>query len=544
MMGLSRSRRQSPECLSPGFPPPSPQPSSAFEDFIDVDSPPSRPMSEAFMSGTSTPNGALGSRSPSLAEILLDVALPPWTLSAFMAYLSQNHCMESLEFTLDSQRYAAFYTEMITENQQQCQDSHDRVCVLWEKLMQVYIIPCAPREVNIPARIRDRLLTLPCGPSPPHPSQLDEAGRILYELMNDSLLLPFLQSVTPMQLDGPSEESIRGPRRSSNTSSRLGAPVRSRNSFHQVESDSLTDDSDCNSPQALEPMTPPTTPPTSEWAFTTSPGGLQRAVAAHNKGWKKMGAKLGFNRSQVASSPESPNQADRTSEDSQETFGPGSSHIGHPLFGTTQADDGWNHNLDYEQDGGSRDGTAARPNTALSCGKSSLVQKNIRMRRRAHKSFEFKAGLQPMCSTSTPMPQDHKTPVTYYHSGPLVASLSATSLAAESDQDTTEITSSPLSDLSNYLPTPVGSHEDMACPATTSDRHAYRYASPMEDVYGWDAELNRRHVPRSTSSMSPKEGCDSAALSYRRANGSKATLLQRVFRVGSSSSLGKYETAI
>jgi hypothetical protein len=72
------------------------QPSSAFEDFFDVDSPATRPMSETFHSGTSTPNGSLGSLPPSLTESLLDVALPPWTLSAFMAYLSQSHCMESL----------------------------------------------------------------------------------------------------------------------------------------------------------------------------------------------------------------------------------------------------------------------------------------------------------------------------------------------------------------------------------------------------------------------------------------------------------------
>ncbi|RSM14119.1 hypothetical protein CDV31_005581 [Fusarium ambrosium] len=310
-MGMSRSRRQSPECLSPTLPPPSPQPSSAFEDFFDVDSAPSRPMSEAFMSGTSTPNGALGSRPPSLAEILLDVASPPWSLTAFMAYLSNNHCMESLEFTLDSQRYTAIYNEMITDNPNPTQENHDRVCALWEKLMQVYIIPCAPREVNIPARIRDELLSLPCGPAPPHPSQLAETGRILYELMNDSLLVPFLQSVAPMQLDGPSDEHTRGSRRSSNSNSRMGAPVRSMNSMHHIESDSMTDDSDCNSPPGMEPMTPPTTPPISEWGFTTSPGGLQRAVAAHNKGWKKMGAKLGFNRksSRTRSTPTSSHPA-------------------------------------------------------------------------------------------------------------------------------------------------------------------------------------------------------------------------------------------
>jgi hypothetical protein len=64
----------------------------------------------------------------------------------------------------------------------------------------------------------------------------------------------------------------------------------------------LTDDTSSSaSPPGMEPMTPPTTPLTSDWAFTsssssTSPGSLQRAVSAHNAGWRKMGAKLGLSR--------------------------------------------------------------------------------------------------------------------------------------------------------------------------------------------------------------------------------------------------------
>ena len=42
-------------------------------------------------------------------------------------------------------------------------------------------------------------------------------------------------------------------------------------------------------------MTPPMTPPTPEWNLSgSSPGGLQRALNAHNNGWKKVGAKLGL----------------------------------------------------------------------------------------------------------------------------------------------------------------------------------------------------------------------------------------------------------
>ncbi|KAF4972799.1 hypothetical protein FSARC_699 [Fusarium sarcochroum] len=525
MMGVSRSRRQSLECHGCNIPPPSPQPSSAFEDIFDVDSPTSRPVSEAFMSGTSTPNGTLGSRPPSLTEILLDVASPPWTLSAFMAYLSQNHCMESLEFTLDSQRYAAFYNEMITNNQNRTQENNDRVCVLWEKLMQVYIIPCAPREVNLPARIRDQLLGLPCGPTPPHPAQLDEAGRILYELMNDSVLVPFLQSVAPMQLDGPAEEHGRGSRRSSNSNARMGAPVRSMNSMHHIEPDSLTDDSDCNSTPGMEPMTPPTTPPTSEWTFTTSPGGLQRAVAAHNKGWKKMGAKLGFN-------------PDWTHEISEETLETGSPYPGHPMHDSMHADDGWYHNPDLRQDGGIGDGMAAKLDTARIGAKSTLVQKNIRMRRRTQKPLEPAPHMHSLKNKH--VVQSHKASVTSSYCSDTVA----VSLSSDYSTNKANMVATPMTDVSNYLPTPASSSENMGYHSTTSDHQAFRYASPMEDMYGWDAELDRRQCSPSRSSLSSNEGCDTISLSYRRANGSKHSLLQRVFRVGSSASMGKYETAI
>jgi hypothetical protein len=203
-----------------------------------------------------------------------------------MAYLSQNHCMETLEFTLDSQRYSAVYEQFLSEATPS-DDNRERVCAWWEKLMQVYIIPCAPREVNIPAQVRDRLLRVPFGPSPPHPSELAEAGRIIYELMNDSLLVPFLQSVAAPTTEGHHDFHLGSPKASSDRTAASSG----------TDQDALTVDSDGNS-HVTEPMTPPTTPPTSEWTFNTSPGGFHRAVAAHNKGWKKVGAKLGlgFNR--------------------------------------------------------------------------------------------------------------------------------------------------------------------------------------------------------------------------------------------------------
>ncbi|KJZ78874.1 hypothetical protein HIM_01647 [Hirsutella minnesotensis 3608] len=283
-----RIRRASPVSLAPSSQPQSPLLTSAFDE-CPIDSPKSRPGSGTFSPSSRTSQNATSNKPPTLNEILVDAAPPPWTLGAFMAYLSQNHCMETLEFTLDVQRYSGAYDELYAQ-QQPSRESQEHVCDWWQKLMQIYFIPCAPRELNIASRVRDRLLAIPTGPSPPHPSELNEAGRIIYELMNDSLLVPFLQSVAP--LHHGSEERARSPRhRSSNSTGRsFGQPSRSATG----DSDGLTDDSDSNSPTGHEPMTPPTTPPTSEYTFNSSPGGFHRAVAAHNKGWKKVGAKLGL----------------------------------------------------------------------------------------------------------------------------------------------------------------------------------------------------------------------------------------------------------
>lgn len=237
--------------------------------------------------------------------------------------------METLEFTLDSQRYTTYYTELRSENPRAV-DSNHRLCTLWERLIQVYIIPCAPREINIPARVRDRLLNVACGPEPPHPSTLNEAGRIIYELMNDSLLVPFLESVAPVHVEHGDHpmQSPKSPALSSATRSHSSV-AGSRHSRHglssllHTESDNLTDDSEGMSPSTTEPMTPPTTPPTTDWGAQTSIG-LQRAVAAHNKGWKKVGQKLGFTRK--ASSRESNASSSRDTDTSR-----GSKPVGSPL---------------------------------------------------------------------------------------------------------------------------------------------------------------------------------------------------------------------
>lgn len=319
-MPRSRKRGRTAFYLTPSPSPRqlSPQPSTTA--FQDTRPPPamssSRPTSLAYLSSVIT-------RPPTLHEILSDAAPAPWTRAAFTAFLSQNHCLETLEFTMDAAHYASAYAEIMPGNTDNPRDGNDYLCSLWQKIINAYIIPSTetPRELNLPSSVRDRLLGLGARGIAPHPSELDEAVRIVYELMNDSVLGHFLDSVSVPQYDEPvADEGLQGRRSRSklrmprdSASSTSEEPSRSPKAnflplFGMHRSDhtasSSVDTSESSTPEDTwspvsareEPMTPPTTPPTSDWGFGTSPGTLQRAITAHNTGWKKMGQKLGLSR--------------------------------------------------------------------------------------------------------------------------------------------------------------------------------------------------------------------------------------------------------
>ena len=138
-------------------------------------------------------------RRPTLAEVLSNTAPPPYTLSAFMAYLSQNHCLETLEFTMDASRYRKHFQSMTASangSTQPSSESCQYVKMLWQRLMDAYIQQNGPREVNLPSGVRDALLSIPNTYTPPPPESLDPAVNIIYELMEESVLLPFLNSVS------------------------------------------------------------------------------------------------------------------------------------------------------------------------------------------------------------------------------------------------------------------------------------------------------------------------------------------------------------
>lgn len=71
------------------------------------------------------------------------------------------------------------------------------VQALWQRLVEAYIQPNGSREVNLPSDVRDPILSLKPSTMPPAPEKLDPAVAKIYELMEESVLVPFLNSVYP-----------------------------------------------------------------------------------------------------------------------------------------------------------------------------------------------------------------------------------------------------------------------------------------------------------------------------------------------------------
>ncbi|KAI0106971.1 regulator of G protein signaling superfamily [Nemania sp. FL0031] len=322
-MGRITSRRSSLVYRNPFSRELTPSPSDIEDwDVETVMDPSSRPTSWAIPR-----TGSPFLNPPTLDDILSNTAPQPWTLGAFMAYLSQNHCLETLEFVMDAARYRVTHFQIL---QGHGYLGTDHICELWDKIMRAYILPGAPREVNIPAPVRDRLLGLTYTVStPPDPTELDEAAAIVRELMNDSVLVPFLESVVPVTVEAQVEEEMKSrhertrlriPKDLSTSEDSNQSPIatilplfggkgRAISRSNSGSSDShevdMTDDSlSPGSTPTAEPMTPPTTPPTSDFSFNASPKALHRALSGTS--WKKVGAKLGLGRKNKSSRANSP----------------------------------------------------------------------------------------------------------------------------------------------------------------------------------------------------------------------------------------------
>ncbi|RMZ77355.1 hypothetical protein DV737_g4401, partial [Chaetothyriales sp. CBS 132003] len=136
---------------------------------------------------------------PSLEDVLNNVAPPPYTLAAYTAFLSQQHCLETLEFVTGSRKYSEKYhnalaklggKEVTTES-----DEGFELMMDWTRLLDVYVKPGAPREINLPAEERDDLVEQAYEPKLPPPEALNPSVKRMYDLMSDSIFIPFCNSL-------------------------------------------------------------------------------------------------------------------------------------------------------------------------------------------------------------------------------------------------------------------------------------------------------------------------------------------------------------
>lgn len=139
---------------------------------------------------------------PKLDDLLDDKAPYPYTLSALIAFLSKSHCLEILEFVLEARRYRGSFQRVGDHN------SRRTLHLQWQRILQMYIVSGAQREINISDDIRDDLVATELKKTkqedyPPDPALLDTALQEMRDLLHDSLLLPFLRSCVNQEREQP-----------------------------------------------------------------------------------------------------------------------------------------------------------------------------------------------------------------------------------------------------------------------------------------------------------------------------------------------------
>ncbi|KIV88417.1 hypothetical protein PV10_08103 [Exophiala mesophila] len=298
-------------------------------------------------------DGVMSPARPTLEDVLNNNAPSPYTLAAYTAFLSQQHCLETLEFTTEAKKYTEKYDLASAQlaGMPLTVDTDEGFDLIqdWNRMLDIYVKPGAPREINLPAEERDELVECPYELRPPQPEVLEPAVRRMYDLMSDSIFIPFCNSLkvpyaktynptsdwptndlevsrltfderalhsrrrrsppntsaAPFEVPSRSPPQSHRPPQSSSLSSALGRQSQSRLSTHvshssAVSESALTDSSGGGPESPPEDLmtTPPTTPPAGDL-----PGGgnghshsnsivASKSHRSESGGWKKMGMKI------------------------------------------------------------------------------------------------------------------------------------------------------------------------------------------------------------------------------------------------------------
>jgi len=182
-------------------------------------------------------------RKPTLGDILNNETSYPYSLDDFATFLDQTYCLENLEFYLAVRRYTYYAYNFYNYSSSPLSsigsiesdsilDSPSLLSVVdpaltyyyddaslrgdapahldflkqkLHELITTFILPNSPKEVNIPAEIRDDLLTNVFQYSNYHPSIFDQVKDHIYELMESSSFTQFLIEAGNVELRMSSE---------------------------------------------------------------------------------------------------------------------------------------------------------------------------------------------------------------------------------------------------------------------------------------------------------------------------------------------------
>lgn len=278
---------------------------------------------------------------PSLDDILSNQSSYPYNLTTFIGFLSQNHCLETVEFIMDVTKYSETY--------EKANASQEVLLMMWRRIVDTYIRPGGPKELNLPCEVRSRFISTD-HPVAPLPSSLETPFELVKEMIKENAYVPFITSVKCAASSSSSSAHTTTPSRyprnipetclqSLSTCSPFGSHESSEStessksdcSWHQPESwgsdymskssstASLhTGDEEQGLNRATNPMTPPESPlsftePSTRFstgsstnlshlynqAFPTSPNGTEKGhiIPRHHSHWRKMSQRLKWRRS-------------------------------------------------------------------------------------------------------------------------------------------------------------------------------------------------------------------------------------------------------
>lgn len=215
---------------------------------------------------------------PTLDDVLLGRAPAPYTLAAYTSFLAQQHCLETLDFVTEAKQYADKYDEysahysgmpLTTESSEGFELQQD-----WIRIMDIFVKPGAPREINLPAEERDDMVDEPIEPRPPRPEALDPAVQRMRDLMSDSIFIPFCNSVKTVSHAATYNalSDISRP----NYSDAMPMTFDDRNARHQRQKSARR-----RSPPPTSAFQPSRSPPQTTSRSSALTSGLNRASSPH-----------------------------------------------------------------------------------------------------------------------------------------------------------------------------------------------------------------------------------------------------------------------